>query len=462
MSSRHRAGGRGRAPSGSRQVFALCILISLALCIVSCGNGRDGARPNVVLIVIDALRADHLGCYGYGRPTSPTIDSLAENGVLFETAITQAPWTKSSFSSFLTSRYPFQHGVEDWAAVMPESIVTLPEVLSGHAYSTVCVINMLGMGGRFGVLRGFEEVSESGKAYRDAETATEDAIEYLRNTKAPFFMMLHYFDVHQPYAPTPEYVDLINVDTDLDPFAGRGMWRRGRDGLPPPNAVVKSKLLYDGCIRYVDDSLARLMSFIDDLGIRENTVIIVTADHGEAFWEHGVDTHGSTVYDEVLRVPLIVVWPGRFKTPRRVATQVRLVDLMPTVLEMTGASDDRHMEGVSLLPLIEGGQIDNEGGLLPFNVAYAGNGQVKPPEVRCLRTLDYKVIADTPVSRIEAYDLKADPCEIDDLPPDRPPDVAVLASLLSSLPGAHGETGARKTALTDEEKSSLRALGYIQ
>ena len=457
-----RPGGRAPASAQSHFILALCILISSALCVISCSSGPDGARPNIVLIVIDALRADHLGCYGYGRPTSPTIDALAAKGVLFETAITQAPWTKSSFSSFLTSRYPFQHGVEDWAAVMPESIVTLQEVLSGRGYSTVCVINMLGMGGRFGVLKGFDELSESGKASRDAETATDDAIEYLRNTKEPFFMMLHYFDVHQPYEPTPDYVDLISIDTDLDPFAGRGMWRRRKDGLPPPNAVEKTKLLYDGCIRYVDDSLARFLDVLEDLDIAENTVIMVTADHGEAFWEHGVDTHGSTVYDEVLRVPLIVVWPGRFKTPRRVATQVRLIDLMPTVLEMTGTPGDIHGEGVSLLPLIEGGQIDNEGRLLPFNVAYAGNGQVKPPEVRCLRTPDYKVIVDTPVSRIEVYDLKADPGETDSLSPDELPDAEALLNLLGSLPDPRGETSAKKAALTDEEKSSLRALGYIQ
>lgn len=454
--------GTAHIPAGPRFTLALCIVVCAALSIISCASGPDEARPNIVLVVIDALRADHLGCYGYGRPTSPTIDALAAKGVLFETAITQAPWTKSSFSSFLTSYYPFQHGVEGWAAVMPESIVTLPEVLSARGYSTVCVINMLGMGARFGVLKGFDELSESGKTSRDAETATDDAVEYLRNTKEPFFMMLHYFDVHQPYAPTPDYVDIINIDTDLDPFAGRGLWRRRKDGLPPPNALEKTKLLYDGCIRYVDDSLARLLDVLEDLGIAENTVIIVTADHGEAFWEHGVDTHGSTVYDEVLKVPLIVVWPGRFKTPRRVATQVRLIDLMPTVLEMAGASDDYHREGVSLLPLIEGGQIDNEGRLLPFNVAYAGNGEVKPPEVRCLRTLGYKVIVESPISRIEAYDLVADPGETDNLSPDELPDAAALLNLLSGLPDPRGEAGAKKTALTDEEKSSLRALGYIQ
>jgi arylsulfatase A-like enzyme len=441
----------------------ISVLVLTMLPALSCMPTTEESRsPNIVLIVIDALRADHLGCYGYSRPTSPVIDSLAASGILFETAITQAPWTKSSFSSFLTSLYPFQHGVEDWAAVMPDSMLTLPEVLSGQGYTTACVINMLGLGGRFGVLKGFEQVSESGKTSRDARAATEDAMEYLRQAREPFFMLLHYFDVHQPYTPGRDCVDLVNVDTDLDPFSNKGLWARNKDGQPPQKAIAKTKLLYDGCIRYVDDSLADFFRFLNEAGIADNTVIIITADHGEAFWEHGVDTHGSTVYDEVLRVPLIIVWPGRFDDPRKVTSQVRLIDLFPTILEMIDATCDSRIEGVSLMPHIEGGQIDNEGRLLPSHVAFAGNGQVKPPEVMCLRTLGWKVIVEKPAGPVETYDLDGDPIEAVNLSARAPREAAALLSLLEGLQDAYSRTGAGKTALTDEEKSSLRALGYIQ
>lgn len=452
----------GPVKMGSFTTRLKVVLAASALLALCCAPASDKTpRPNIIFIVIDALRADHLGCYGYPRPTSPVIDSLAASGALFETAITQAPWTKSSFSSFLTSLYPFQHGVEDWAAVMPDSIVTLPEVLSNHGYSTVCVINMLGMGGRFGVLRGFDEVSESGKTPRDARVATDDAIAYLRQVQGPFFMLLHYFDVHQPYAPKRDYVDIVNIDTDLDPFGNRGILARNKDGLPPKKAIAKTKILYDGCIRYVDDSLARLFGILDEVGIADNTIIIVTADHGEAFWEHGVDTHGSTVYDEVLKVPLIIAWPGRFDTSRRVTSQVRLIDLFPTLLEMAGASYDGHMEGVSLLPYIQGGQIDSAGRLLPSHVAYAGNGQVKPPEVRCLRTLDLKVIVDPSGSEVQAYNLVEDPGETVNVSVSEIEEASALLSLLSDLRDTRGDA-AGETSLTDEEKSSLRALGYIQ
>lgn len=438
--------------------------ILIAALFISCGPTADEAQPNIVLIVVDALRADHLGCYGYARPTSPTIDSLAAGGVLFETAITQAPWTKASFSTFLTSLYTFQHGVVEWAGVMPESLVTLPEVMASQGYSTACVINMLGMGGRFGVLKGFEILSESGKSPRGAGAATADAIECLGNIEEPFFMLLHYFDVHQPYGPPPGYVDLINVDTDLDPFKNKGLWYRGKDGLPPRKAIEKTMLLYDGCIRYVDDSLARLFDYLDERGMKDNTVLIITADHGEAFWEHGVDTHGSTVYDEVLKVPLIIAWPARYDGGGRVASQVRLIDLFPTVLEMTGADDGdaQHREGVSLVPVMAGRQADAEGKLLPPHIAFASNGMVKPPRVRCLRTRDYKVIVDRETGEVEVYDLESDPGETLNLRGREMPSAGALIALMEKLPGEGTAGPPARATLTDDEKKSLKALGYLQ
>jgi arylsulfatase A-like enzyme len=444
-------------------LFVSAALTAVAL-FVTCGPSPDEARPNIMLIVIDALRADHLGCYGYGRPTSPAIDGLAAGGILFETAITQAPWTKASFSSFLTSLYTFQHGVVEWAGVLPESLVTLPEVLAGAGYSTACVINMVGMSGRFGVLKGFDVISESGKSRRDAKAATADAIECLDDIEEPFFMLLHYFDVHQPYEPPPGYVDLINIDTDLDPFGNRGLWKRDEDGLPPRKAVEKTMLLYDGCIRYVDDSLARLLGYLDERGMRENTVLMLTADHGEAFWEHGVDTHGSTVYDEVLKVPLIIAWPARYHGGGRVASQVRLVDLFPTVLEMAGAgaADSKHREGASLVPVMDGRQADGGGRLLPPHIAYADNGKVKPPRVRCLRTRDCKVIVDGDTHEVEVYDLESDPGEMVNLLGRESPSAGALITLMEELPGEVSGGRPARTALTDEETRSLKALGYLQ
>ncbi len=415
----------------------VCVLLSVsAAVLLCCGQPEEAARPNFMLVVIDALRADHLGCYGHDRPTSPVIDAVAENGVLFETAITAAPWTKASFSSFLASMYPFQHGVNDWAAVMPESIVTLPEILTEQGYSTVCLINMIGLGGRFGVLRGFQEVSRAPKGGRDAAETTDDAIEYVRELPEPFFMLLHYFDVHQPYTPPAEYLGLVRRESDPDPLSGKRRGWRDESGRPSRQAIECTRLLYDGCIRYVDDSLRRVLAALDERGIRDNTVIIITADHGDAFWEHGVNSHGANVYDEVLKVPLIMAWPERFPRGRRIASQVRLVDLLPTVVDITGARDPGKRVGVSLLPVLRGKPPEDEGSVLPAHVAYAENGLIKTLQTKCLRTLDYKVIIEPATALVEIYDLERDPGETRNLFGQDVREASSLLDMLESLPGA--------------------------
>jgi len=411
------------------------LLLLFAALLLSCGPSDDGARPNFILVVIDALRADNLACYGYDRATSPVIDTIAEDGILFETAITAAPWTKASFSSFLTSTYPFQHGVNDWTAVMPESIVTLPELLVQQDYSTVCLMNMIGLGERFEVLKGFQSVSQAAKAGRDARETTDDAIEYLRDLPEPFFMLLHYFDVHQPYAPPVKYVDLVKRDSDPDPLSGRRRRRRDESEQPTRQAIDHTKLLYDGCIRYVDESLGRVFALLDERGIRDNTVIIITADHGEAFWEHGVDSHGANVYDEGLKVPLIIAWPEKFPGGRRIASQARLVDILPTVVDITGAPDPGKREGVSLLPILEGKQPEDEGMLLPAYIAYAENGLIKTPQSKCLRTLDWKVIVEPATALVEIYDLEQDPSEAHNLFGEDICEASSLLDVMESLPG---------------------------
>jgi hypothetical protein len=315
---------------------------------------------------------------------------------------------------------------------------------------------MIGLGERFGVLKGFGEVSQAGKAERDARETTDDAIEYLRDLPEPFFMLLHYFDVHKPYKPPVKYADMVRLDSDPDPFSGMQRWRRGKDGRPSQKAIDQTTLLYDGCIRYVDESLGRVLAILDERGIRDNTVIMITADHGDAFWEHGVDSHGANVYDEVLKVPLIVAWPDGFPSGRRVKSQARLVDLLPTVVDITGAPDPARREGVSLLPVLEGAQPDDGDGLLPAHVAYAENGLTKTPQTKCLRTLDYKVIIEPATALIEAYDLGQDPGEARNIFGEMNREVSSLLELMRRLPGC--SWGGWRFGLTGgREGSAVRA-----
>jgi arylsulfatase A-like enzyme len=370
----------------------------------------------VVLIVIDALRPDHLGCYGHERPTSPVIDALAANSILFETAISAAPWTKTSFSSFLTSLYPFQHGVGGWSQIMPDSIVTLPEVLGEHGYSTMAVINMLGITGRFKVLKGIDEVSAAAKYKRDATKATSDAIEIMSKAEPPFFILIHYYDVHWPYRPPAKYVDMIRIGDDIDPFAVKDAVQRSGLERPPQEMIDREILLYDACIRYTDTEIGEVLDFLDGAGLRDETVVIITSDHGEAFWEHGAGSHGWTVHDEEIKVPLIFNNRSLYPTARRIDEQVSLLDLVPTITEIAGASDSHHREGRDLGPLIRKGAFEPAPGrFLPTDLDLAESTLKKTPDTRGIRSQDWKIILEPATSLVQLYNLRDDPEEADNL-----------------------------------------------
>jgi arylsulfatase A-like enzyme len=402
----------------ARVSTALLALLA-AICLLTCAPSRDADRPNVILIVIDALRAGNLGCYGHFRDTSPNIDAIAARGVLFETAITQAPWTKASFASFLSSRYPFQHGITDWNGVLPDSMETLADVLAREGYSTICVVNMMAMSGRFKVLKGFDVVDEAGRQDRAARRTTDDAIEIISASDGPFFLLLHYFDPHAPYSPPIEYADLVRRTSDPDPIDGGPGWRkRGGDGasIPSRERIDRTLLLYDGCIRFVDDNVGRLLAHLEENGIRDRTAIIVTADHGEEFYEHGVSGHGANVFDYAIKVPLIIDYPGSFDGGGRVPYQVRLVDIFPTVLGLAGVECGTGVEGYDLSGLAGGGEWPAQGSrLLPPEVALSECSVRRTIGSKCLRTDTWKAIVEPLTSLVELYNVSTDPDERENL-----------------------------------------------
>jgi arylsulfatase A-like enzyme len=391
-------------------LLAAGIMLS-GLVLSSCTRSRQAA-PNVVLVVVDALRPDFLGCYGYGRPTSPNIDRIARGGIVFENAVAHAPWTKTSFSTFLTSLYPFQHGVVGWESVMPDSVLTLPEVLRDAGYSTMAVINMLGITGEFKVTKGVDKLSEADKDERDAFGTSADAIELMKSAPKPFFIMIHYFDTHRPYRVPVEYVDLIRKPGDPDPFSAQSTDGTREGERPPQEITDRERVLYGGCIRYVDDAVGKILKYLDEAGLSRETVFILTADHGEAFWEHGAMAHGSNLYDEAIKVPLIIDYPRKYGRPRRLDAQVRHIDLLPTILELAGASDTRRREGTSLCPLIETGKRQaGPARLLPQDAALCESSLKKTPDSKCIRTNDLKLIVEPATALCELYDLRADPKE---------------------------------------------------
>jgi len=412
------------------------VMLLAGLVPVSCSRTGEAA-PNVVLIVVDALRPDYLGCYGSVRPTSPHIDQLAGRGILFEKAFAHASWTKPSFASFLTSLYPFQHGVVDWESVMPDTISTLPEVLRQNGYSTLAIISMLGLTGDFKVTKGFDKLSGAPMREADAARITDTAIDLIENSPKPFFILIHYEDTHWPYRPPPEYLDLVRREDDPNPFASQGTGRAQRGERPPEEYVSREKLFYAACVRFVDDEIGRLVEFLDKTNLRSETMIIITADHGEAFWEHGERAHGFNLYDEAIRVPLIIHYPARFHKARRIDSLVRHIDLMPTVLDITGAGDSGHREGLSLVGLIDKAKrTPGDGKFLPPDCALSELSLRRVPDLKSIRMDTRKIIVEPATSVVELYDVIDDPGETTNLWAESSGWGDTLFNLMSKVPGA--------------------------
>jgi len=374
------------------------------------------SRPNIILIVVDALRPDHLGCYGYARPTSPYIDSLAARGVVFETAISHAPWTKVSFPSFLTSLYPFQHGISNWESILPDSLLTLAEFLKEQGYSTACVVQHAVLSPKFNILQGFDIVESLILMREGAAKVSKATLKLLDASPEPFFLMAHFFDAHKPYRMPEQYVDMVRQDADIEPYHWGKDDVLGVYDVPTEKEMEGNLLLYDAGIRYADDGIGEILHYLDERGIGENTMIIVTADHGEAFWEHGLPLHTTNVYDEAVRVPLIFHYPQRWSDRKWVEGQVRLIDLFPTVADLLGRTVPAQCEGSSLLGFIEGDErIRSAGSFLPVDVALTECTTNPAPATRCLRTDEWKLICESLTYTFELYNLKDDPGEAADI-----------------------------------------------
>jgi arylsulfatase len=320
----------------------------------------------VLVVLVDALRADHLGCYGYPRPTSPTIDSLAARGVVFERAHSQAPWTKPSVASLLTGTYPIQHGVFTGSAgdtpghitsdVLADELLTMAEAFKGAGYATAAFVHNAQISSFMGFDQGFDIYAEN---LGDAASLTSRFLEWLEaETRRPFFAYLHYLDPHWPYTPPDSLRQLFPVPEgtrqDFNTVNWKIFEREIREGIVQltPRDAEAMAALYDGEIRFVDSQLARLLDRLGTTGEGERTVLVLTADHGEEFLDHGGVGHGQTLYEEVLHVPLLIVGP---ETPAtRVPDPVETVDILPTLLELTGQEIPEGLPGRPLRPLWEG------------------------------------------------------------------------------------------------------------
>jgi arylsulfatase A-like enzyme len=446
----------------------------------SCRRSGDPPRPNLVLVSIDTLRADHLTAYGYERPTSPAISRLADDGVLFEQAFSQSPKTATSHMSLLTGVYPPAHRVANWGERrvrrLSEDVPTLATMLARSGYRTAAHTDGGNVSARLGFDQGFERYLEhrgAGTVFEGARKALDRFVEADGAAgRAPFFLFVHTFEVHDPYVPPAEYAaefvdpsysgSIVGSQEELDRLAsGRSYWASHdeywkRVDRTDPADIQHLQDLYDAGILYTDAQFGSFMDHLRRLDLDAETIVVVLSDHGEEFLEHGGFLHNS-LFQEILHVPLILRFPASLDLPagRRIQTIVRLVDVVPTLLEAMGLPAPEHLQGQSLMPLIFGG----EGPTRPVFSQWLAGGRIV-----ALRDGDWKYIR---IKRQEQlFDLSEDPGESADRRSVRPEILARLQSEVEEIIGdsyafAEAQTPARPPSLDEETRKQLEALGYL-
>jgi len=424
---------------------------------------------NVVLVSLDTLRADHLGCYGYGRPTSPALDALAAAAVRFASVTAPAPWTLPSHATLLTGLYPHRHGVKNYGTRLDDVTPTLASILAAKGYRTGAIVNHHFLGPNFGLMRGFAEAdyvsewSDDDPATRRlidrSDLITDKAIAWLARAEPPFFLFLHYFDLHSDYAPRPEYRAMFAGDYAgaIDGSTEQLLAIRANGTRLDPADRDHLVALYDAEIRQLDDQLARLFRALDARGLSDRTLLVVTSDHGEEFMEHGSVLHGRTMYQEVIAVPLLVRGPG---IPRgvRVAQNVSLADLAPTILDVLGVAAPLGIDGRSVA-----GYWREPDRLHPEHLAFAEADwtNAQPDIKRMVRREGHKLHLDRTTDATELYDVLADPDEQHDLGAQQDDRVRELRADLDAF--ARDERPPVTVAPpTGDVLDRLRALGYTR
>jgi arylsulfatase A-like enzyme len=442
-----------------------CALLPLA---IACSGKTDeppSTRPNVVLIVVDTLRADRLGCYGHPSGFTPRIDQLAASGVRFERARSQAPWTLPSFASLFTSTTPIEHGAGgnlQRFQGLPAGARTLAEVFQNAGYATGEIVNVDFLGPSFGLDQGFwyrdVRFTETNETGRDARATTAAALRWAEGAGGrPFFLLVHYFDCHATYDPPDEFRRLFAAEEDRATdwtFGTRQDFVEIRDRLRQldPATIRRAERLYDGEVAFVDQEVGRLLDGLQALSRGADTLVVLTADHGEEFLDHGGWEHGHSLYDELLRVPLIFAWPGH--VPARVVEgDARLIDVAPTLCELAGIELPPEFGGRSLLSAFESGALE------PAPLLALGSF-LGDPQRAWLRG-GAKVVVD-PALGARLFDLTADPSESSDLAASQPQRLSELLSELALAEKALQRRAGAAVELTPEERSRLGALGYFE
>jgi arylsulfatase A-like enzyme len=427
---------------------------------VFCSPQPARGKDNVVLIIIDTIRPDRLGCYGYPLSTSPNIDALASRGTLFEQAVTCAPVTLPSVSAMLTSTYPVSNNVRyNGKFFLNASSVTLAEILKQNGYRTAAFVGGFPLDSRFKLDQGFDLYDDDftgsaekrkrtwighgvGDFERTAGEVNEKVFDWLEHVEdEKFFLMVHYFDPHMPYEPPGEHVKKFD-----DPY----------------NAEVT----------YTDEQVGKLLAKLEQLGLKKNTLVVLTGDHGESLGAHGEPTHGNFLFDTTVLIPLILNRDDRIPAGRRIEKMVRSIDIAPTILDYLGIDDDSSAQGVSLLPALDG-NFEESPILLETMLPYYESEDLGdiPVKLIGLRTGEWKLVFVTmerdgkPGWMAELYHVSKEPLELFDVKEQNEDVFNRMMNEMHSMVQAYLAKGVprnNRIEMDKETREKLKSLGYLK
>lgn len=372
-----------------------------------------GKPPNVVLFLVDTLRADHLGCYGYARPTSPRIDAFAREGILYTRTVAQSSWTRPAAASLLTGQYPQRHGILTLRDRLEPNVPTLAELMRARGYRTAGFVTNVNVAPAWGFARGFDvyryfpEDSARPRVHTGADEIEPAVFDWIGEGAAPFFLYVHATDPHAPYAPLDPYAQRFvdpSPQSDAEISARLRALKRNPAGATAED-VRALVTRYDGEIAFVDAAFGRLLDELARRGLADDTLVIFTADHGEEFFDHGGFEHGRTLFRELLTIPLLMRLPQRLHAGTRSDVLARQVDVLPTVLDVLGVDPEPSLAGRSLLPHRHDGDDDGAEALAQTSLASR--------DLEGLVTGPWKIVQASrrPDETPEVYDTIADPLE---------------------------------------------------
>ncbi|HUU82497.1 MAG TPA: sulfatase [Phycisphaerae bacterium] len=480
-----------------------CAIAGCLLCVVA-GCEKDsgleaaaepqppGPTPNIVFVMIDTLRADSMGIYFNNEGHTPNQDALALEGVTFERAITQAPWTQPAIASLFCSRYPGVHKVLDYAtafrathegqpkvAVFDESFPTIAEALRERGYVTAGFVANPYIVEEFGFAQGFDHFDTSfANNLTPGNVVNDAAFAWLRqrDPNKPFFVYLHYMDCHGPYDAGPEFLDPLLARVEQMPRKRVLNDREFKElnylknQLPTvhDNPDLHRRLFrfqeywaarYNAGVRQMDYYIGQLRAGLTEMGLWDDAYVMLTADHGEALCEHGLWEHGWSTHHTDLHVPLILRWPGVLPAGKRVLQTIRLIDVLPTLVEQLRLPTPPGMQGASLSPYIAGRPPSNP--VIAFAEGVKLGGEQKAVYVG-----DWKLIKFVTSNTVQLYNIAQDPLEQNNLAGQQQIRVRNLLTILESQVSLNARLAAgfeaEQVPLSPERRRQLEILGYLQ